>query len=327
MEDRKVDIGDHKECFIVGGGPSLTVFDWKNLEDKFVIGINRAYEQLPNLDVIYFTDPDWYHAHKNRILQLPAAKYRGRLSRKPEIKEEEVTEFQLIGERGWSDNWGELYHGINSTYAAIQVAAQLGFKDINLLGIDMKWRGPRSHWHSGHARIDNPQIFQRMGANLCTLVPELEKRDITVTNINFDTDLTCFPIKHFNEVFPNGGLKKTTAPAAPKELQKKILNSGEGKVALSGMLCNVHYTGWLWNPNTANNRGQKFDSSYDRGQTFQFKLGARQVIQGWDAGVAGMQVGEVRQLIIPPALGYGATARPGIPPNSTLIFEVELVSC
>jgi len=97
------------------------------------------------------------------------------------------------------------------------------------------------------------------------------------------------------------------------------VTAGSGAQAGAGQIVSVHYTGWLVN-------GAKFDSSLDRGQPFQFPLGAGQVIRGWDEGVAGMRVGGVRKLIIPPQLGYGAGGRPPvIPPNATLIFEVQLL--
>ena len=90
-----------------------------------------------------------------------------------------------------------------------------------------------------------------------------------------------------------------------------------------GSKVSVHYTGWLYNNDK---KGAKFDSSVDRGKPFEFKLGAHQVIAGWDEGVAGMRVGGKRTLIIPPELGYGARGAGGvIPPNATLIFEVELL--
>ena len=94
---------------------------------------------------------------------------------------------------------------------------------------------------------------------------------------------------------------------------------GTGAEATSGMLVKVHYTGWLTD-------GKKFDSSKDRNEPFQFKLGAGQVIKGWDEGVKGMKVGGKRKLTIPPEMGYGARGFPGaIPPNSILVFEVELL--
>lgn len=94
---------------------------------------------------------------------------------------------------------------------------------------------------------------------------------------------------------------------------------GSGETAKSGDTVSVHYTGWLEN-------GAKFDSSKDRNDPFQFKLGGGQVIKGWDEGVAGMKIGGTRKLTIPPQLGYGARGAGGvIPPNATLIFEVELL--
>ena len=107
-------------------------------------------------------------------------------------------------------------------------------------------------------------------------------------------------------------------------LQYVDLTVGNGDVAKAGNQVSVHYTGWLQNPDGS--KGRKFDSSKDRGQPFQFALGQGQVIKGWDEGVQGMQVGGVRELIIPPALGYGQGGAGGvIPPNATLIFEVELL--
>jgi FKBP-type peptidyl-prolyl cis-trans isomerase FkpA len=101
---------------------------------------------------------------------------------------------------------------------------------------------------------------------------------------------------------------------------------GSGPEAKSGQRVQVHYTGWLYNPGQESGRGQKFDSSKDSGRPFVFPLGAGRVIKGWDQGVAGMKVGGQRVLIIPAALGYGSRGAGGvIPPNATLIFDVELL--
>lgn len=108
-------------------------------------------------------------------------------------------------------------------------------------------------------------------------------------------------------------------------LTAKILRAGDGQVAQAGDNVVVHYTGWLYDETAENNRGAKFDSSVDRGEHFQFPLGAGRVIQGWDQGVAGMAIGEVRELTIAPEMGYGERGAGNvIPPGATLIFEVEL---
>ena len=107
-------------------------------------------------------------------------------------------------------------------------------------------------------------------------------------------------------------------------LQYEDITVGEGEEAKAGDHVTVHYTGWLQNDDGS--AGKKFDSSKDRNDPFQFPLGAGRVIQGWDQGVAGMKIGGKRTLVIPSALGYGARGAGGvIPPNATLIFEVELL--
>ena len=110
------------------------------------------------------------------------------------------------------------------------------------------------------------------------------------------------------------------------ELQVTDTVVGEGAKAEPGKLVVVHYTGWLYEPGAAEDKGSKFDSSVDRGEPFMFPLGAGRVIKGWDEGVAGMQVGGKRTLIIPPDMAYGDRgAGAAIPPNSTVLFDVELL--
>lgn len=106
-------------------------------------------------------------------------------------------------------------------------------------------------------------------------------------------------------------------------MDKKI---GTGAEAVAGKTVVVHYTGWLFDDGAPDSKGKKFDSSRDRNDAFKFPLGGGRVIAGWDQGVAGMKVGGQRTLIIPPELGYGARGAGGvIPPNATLIFDVELL--
>jgi FKBP-type peptidyl-prolyl cis-trans isomerase len=117
------------------------------------------------------------------------------------------------------------------------------------------------------------------------------------------------------------------APAAPSHyapFSQTDLRVGDGADAVNGAILSVHYTGWLYNETAPEQKGAQFDSSVG-GTPFLFILGSGQVIPGWDRGILGMKVGGARRLVIPPSLGYGAGRNGIIPPNATLVFEVELV--
>lgn len=204
----------NKECYIVGGGPSLIGFNWTNLDQKFIIAINRAYEVLPNAQILYFTDDDYWQRHRSNMLNHGGKLYRGRIARKQVISDKQVTELQLQPTpAGWSDQYGELYHGSNSTYACIQLGAQLGFNKIFLLGIDMKHRGSYdrkkknnkgvTHWHTGHRRTDPSNAYRIFMNHYQKMVPLAKERGIEIINVNTPngTALKCFPIKTFDEVF------------------------------------------------------------------------------------------------------------------------------
>jgi len=121
-------------------------------------------------------------------------------------------------------------------------------------------------------------------------------------------------------VFAQSPEKPMTTASGLQIADSKV---GTGATPKPGQVCVMHYTGWLYQDGA---KGKKFDSSLDRGAPFEFTIGRRQVIGGWDEGVATMKVGGKRTLIIPPALGYGARGAGGvIPPNATLIFDVELL--
>jgi peptidylprolyl isomerase len=106
-------------------------------------------------------------------------------------------------------------------------------------------------------------------------------------------------------------------------LEYEDTKAGTGASPTTGQTCVMHYTGWLWENGQ---KGNKFDSSVDRGRPFEFQIGRGMVIKGWDEGVATMKIGGKRTLIIPPSIGYGARGAGGvIPPNATLLFEVELL--
>jgi peptidylprolyl isomerase len=114
-----------------------------------------------------------------------------------------------------------------------------------------------------------------------------------------------------------------TTMTTPSGLQITDSKIGTGATPKTGQICVMHYTGWLYENGA---KGKKFDSSVDRGQPFEFPIGRQRVIPGWDEGVATMKVGGKRTLVIPPELGYGARGAGGvIPPNATLIFDVELL--
>jgi FKBP-type peptidyl-prolyl cis-trans isomerase len=127
------------------------------------------------------------------------------------------------------------------------------------------------------------------------------------------------------------GCAMTPYPATTTELVKIDSEVGKGTVAATGNTTRVHYTGWLFVPGASGapgTKGKKFDSSLDRNEPFEFTIGQGRVIKGWEQGVAGMAVGGKRTLIIPPELAYGSRSVGGglIPPNSILLFEIELLA-
>jgi hypothetical protein len=213
-----------KECYIVAGGPSLKGFDWSLLDNKFTIAINRSYEVLPNANIVYFTDNDFWKIHEKGILAHKGKKVKGSLPSRV-IKHPEVEEYILTSPTGLEMTAGKLNHGHNSTYAAINLATQMGFKKIYLLGVDMKWGTPKdrstSHWHNGHKRTDPESVYKKMSKCYETIVEPLKKQGVEVFNLNPDSALEVFPKLNPQQVFGD----KYVAPIQEKSMEedKKLL--------------------------------------------------------------------------------------------------------
>jgi len=211
-------------CFIVGGGSSLRNFDWTDLDGKFVIAVNRAYEVLPNAQIVYFTDNDFWELHKEFMLKHAGKKIRGSIGDKANLANAFVEEYKLTGPHGLETTPKQLRHGYNSTYAAINLAVHYKFKKIYLLGVDMKWGNAgnkaTSHWHTGHKRIDAESVYKRMLGSYDTIVKPLRDLGIEVINVTRDSELKVFPKVDFTDVF---GDKYTRRVMGVVKGQEKLL--------------------------------------------------------------------------------------------------------
>jgi len=193
------------------GGPSLEHFRWNLLgADKFVVGINRSYEVLPNAQITYFTDDDWYEVHKKRgFLNHKSVKIKGSLNPNKLQNDGHIYQFFLKGDQGLSTTPGVLHHGSNSPYAATNMLIQWGFKKIYLLGIDMQHgrkdtkskSKKKTHWHDGHRRIDSEGAFRGFVKKWGTMAQQAKDMGVEIINVNNNTALKAFPIKTYEEVF------------------------------------------------------------------------------------------------------------------------------
>jgi len=184
-----------KEVFIVGGGPSLTGFNWSRLINKDVIAINRSYEVLPNAKYIYFADWDFFDKHQDAMLKHSAkilTGYSAKICRQ-KIEHPEIIEYELTGANGLDTKPQCVRHGRNGGYAAINVAYHLGYNRIYLLGFDMGRDGKQTHWHDGHPRIDPESIYRTMLNHYDTIAPRLKELKIEVFNLNSESHLKVFP--------------------------------------------------------------------------------------------------------------------------------------
>ncbi len=119
------------------------------------------------------------------------------------------------------------------------------------------------------------------------------------------------------------GCTSATAPSSTQPFSSVDLTVGTGTAAATGNVLTVNYTGWIYDPSKVDKKGLQFDTSIGR-TAFTFTLGSGSVIKGWDQGIVGMKVGGIRRLVIPPSLAYGSTRNNSIPPNATLVFDIEL---
>ncbi len=209
----------NKTCYIIGGGPSLEHFNWSLLgEDKFIIAINRAYETIPNAQVVYFTDDDWYADHKKRgLYKHSGTKIKGSLNPSKLGNDNKIRQMFLSGPMGLDMKPNNLKHGRNSPYAACNMAIQWGFKKIYLLGIDLGYgrkdpkgkRGHKTHWHDGHRRIDGESTYKSFGKSYAALPKLIQPHNVTIISVNSRQNLKCFPCETYEEHF---GPNWTTRP-------------------------------------------------------------------------------------------------------------------
>lgn len=179
----------NETVYIVGGGPSLKNFDWSQLNGKKVIAINRAFQVLPDADVLYWTDSRFWKWYKEDIKRFKGLKFTCR-PYSPEAPD--VTLLKAVNNRVLEMEPGHIAHGNNSGYAAINLAVKLGATKIYLLGYDMHSNKNQTHWHEGYDARHNHGIYSKMIKTFNDLAPMLKQMNIRVFNANPDSKLDVF---------------------------------------------------------------------------------------------------------------------------------------
>jgi len=182
-------IWDNETVYIVGGGPSLSDFDWKKLEGKKVIAINRAFQVLPNADVLYWTDSRFWKWYSTEIKRFKGLKV---TCRPYSPTSNDVILLKATNNKPYEADPGHISHGNNSGYGAINLAVKLGAKKIYLLGYDMESNPNKTHWHSGYDAKHNHSIYMKMMASFSSLAPVLKQMGIRVFNANPKSKLEVF---------------------------------------------------------------------------------------------------------------------------------------
>jgi hypothetical protein len=193
---------ESNSVFIVGGGSSLLGFDWSRLDGKNVIAINRAYEVLPNADIVYFSDPAFWREHGSRVVTHSGRKIYGvhhtRWDIVPEVPD--IEKVKIVRTNGLSKKNGEVCQWKTSLSGAINIAVQLKFKTIYLLGIDMQWDGNTHHWHSGYKEQMGMNLFDKMMKELKSIAGQLRGRGIKVINLNPESALRVWKKMNIDDV-------------------------------------------------------------------------------------------------------------------------------
>lgn len=182
-------IWDNETVYIVGGGPSLSNFDWKRLEGKKVIAINRAFEVLPNADVLYWTDSRFWKWYSNEIKKFKGLKVTCRPYNPISY---DVILLKAVNSKPYESDPSHISHGNNSGYGAINLAVKLGAKKIYLLGYDMESDVNKTHWHTGYDAKHNHGIYTKMIQSFSVLAPVLSQMGVVVYNANPKSNLKAF---------------------------------------------------------------------------------------------------------------------------------------
>lgn len=190
-----------EECFIVAGGPSLTDFAWSKLSGKNVIAINKAYQVLPDAEVVFFMDTRFWKWFKED-LRLHKARYKVTVCQDC-IPEDGILYLQASGCDGLDLRGNYLKEGKNSGYAAINLAVLLGVRKITLLGYDMKEDKARTHWHDGYVTGHKARKLPHYRKMIDTLAEPLDELGIDVVNAGLNSDLESFMKVDLHELFDN----------------------------------------------------------------------------------------------------------------------------
>lgn len=184
------------QVYVVGGGASLKGFDWGRLNGKRVMAVNRAYEVLPQAEVVYFSDfrfwiwnQDDLNSHAGRKITSAA-----------KIKQKNIERVKITGLTGIDTTPGCIRQGNNSGYGAINLALHLGATQILLLGFDMKFSGGQCHWHDGYPVLNSEKMLKNMLHYFDTMVEPMEKLGVEVINLNTESELHCFKKMSVEEI-------------------------------------------------------------------------------------------------------------------------------